>query len=293
MPRKTKTTNELNEVKPKSSSKKVEKEVKSTTKKKAAKKTTTPKTKTTTKATQKKSTTTKTTKTKSVAKTTKSKTSTTTKKPTTKATKAKTTTRTKKTASSIKKSTLMEYYDLPYSYNKTFVKILAQTPNTLFVYWEISDEDKKSFVENYGENFFNTTKPVLVVHNKTKNYTFEIDINDFANSWYFNVNDTKCEYEIELGRRFIEASPSKNNYTLITSSNKIEVPNDHILFEKEQNTIFFKNVKTNNTYSKQGINLHFMKHAGNVHKIYNFYNKIYKEENFENIKNPTSGFTNF
>ena len=38
---------------------------------------------------------------------------------------------------------LSEYYDLPYKYNKTVVKILAQTPKTLFVYWEISDKDRE------------------------------------------------------------------------------------------------------------------------------------------------------
>ena len=36
---------------------------------------------------------------------------------------------------------ILEYYDLPYKYNKTVIKALAQNPNTLFVYWEISDED--------------------------------------------------------------------------------------------------------------------------------------------------------
>ena len=32
-------------------------------------------------------------------------------------------------------------------------------------------------------------------------YSFEVDINDFANSWYLNIEDAKCEYTIELGRR--------------------------------------------------------------------------------------------
>ncbi len=31
------------------------------------------------------------------------------------------------------------------------------------------------------------------------NYTFEIEINDFANSWYLHVNDGNCEYKVELG----------------------------------------------------------------------------------------------
>ena len=47
-----------------------------------------------------------------------------------------------------------EYYDLPFKYNKTVVKTLAQTPTTLFVYWEISDEDVEKYKGQYGENFY-------------------------------------------------------------------------------------------------------------------------------------------
>ena len=52
---------------------------------------------------------------------------------------------------------ILEYYDLPYKYNKTVIKALAQNPNTLFVYWEISDEDIHNLKENYGD------KKVLIV----------------------------------------------------------------------------------------------------------------------------------
>ena len=48
---------------------------------------------------------------------------------------------------------------------------------------------------------FSKTKPVLIIHNETMNYSFEIEINDFANSWYLHVNDADCKYVIELGRR--------------------------------------------------------------------------------------------
>ena len=107
------------------------------------------------------------------------------------------------TKSTSKKKVLItnEYYDLPYSYNQTVVKVLAQTPTTLFIYWEISDKDKENYKKQYGENFFETTKPVLIVYNDTLHYSFEVDINDFANSWYLHVNDSKSDYRIELGRR--------------------------------------------------------------------------------------------
>ena len=156
-----------------------------------------------------------------------------------------------------------EYYDLPYRYNQTVVKVLAQTPTILFVYWDISDEDRKFFQSNFGDNFFNTTKPVLVVHNKTKNYTFEIDINDFANSWYIKTQEPDCDYVIELGRR-----PINNNseYIYISSSNNIISPNNHVLFEKTNfNNVKFTNVKNNSISYK---NFGSLKFINNIRKIY-------------------------
>ena len=61
--------------------------------------------------------------------------------------------------------------------------------------------DREKYIKQYGDNFFENTKPVLIIHNNTTNYSFEIEINDFANCWYFNINDEKCDYSVELGRR--------------------------------------------------------------------------------------------
>lgn len=200
----------------------------------------------------------------------------------------------KKTAKNNKKQNskidILEYYDLPYRYNKTVVKVLAQTPKTLFVYWDISDEDRISYIKQYGENFFNDTRPVLIIHNTTMNYTFEIEINDFANCWYFNINDEKCDYLVELGRRPKRNNLIPDNYLHITSSNKIESPNGHILFEKNQKTLYFRNVKTNQTISKDIANLEFIKHLGRIYSIHDMYKEIYKKDEILDINNPTSSF---
>lgn len=193
-------------------------------------------------------------------------------------------------------STVLEYYDLPYRYNQTIVKILAQTPSILFVYWDISDIDRENFIKAYGENFFNTTKPVLLVHNKTKNYTFEVEINDFANSWYLRMQEPDCEYEIELGRRSFEDA---TKYVYVTSSNKLVSPNDHVLFEKTDfSRIKFRNVKTGHIEQKDFGSLRLLTNIGNIynqnikHKVYRFYEEFYKDEVLESNKmfsNPSSG----
>ena len=212
--------------------------------------------------------------------TTKKKTS--TNKSATKAT--KTTTRKSTSTKAVKKleeNIVAEYYDLPYRYNETIVKILYQTPNVLFVYWDISDYDRNKFINEYGKNFFNNTVPILKVFNLTKNYSFEIEINDFANSWYIHVNDTNCEYKVELGRKTINYEENiKNDYLYVSSSNDIEFPNDHILLDELPNTINFKNVKTNEIHTKDISTLRLIG-INKIYKVYDFYKRFFKDELLE------------
>ena len=302
MPRKTKEDKELKEKKNISKTKSsITKKVASA--KKTNKATTTSKkvvsTKTATKAD--KSTTSKKATTKSKEPATKSKASSKSKNTTTKTKSASTTkkatktTKARKSTSTTKKSkkvesATVEYYDLPQRYNQTVVKVLAQTPKTLFIYWEISDDDIAKYKNQYGENFFETTKPVLIIHNDTLNYSFEVEINDFANSWYLHVNDSKSDYRIELGRRPIYNNENiKENYIYISSSNRIESPNDHILFNNSQKMVYYRNVKTNQEIQKTVSSLFFMKNMGKIYDIYDLYQELYKnEDNLENLSNPSS-----
>ncbi len=208
---------------------------------------------------------------------------------------------TKKSTSKSKSSTpkrkveVLEYYDLPYRYNQTIVKVLSQTPTTLFVYWDISDLDKQNLINEYGEKFFEETKPFLIIHNETYNYSFEVEINDFANSWYLHIPDSKCIYNIELCRKLIKNNESINqtfeNYIYITSSNKMEAPNDHILFDSLGDTVYFRNVKTNIIEGKKIASLSFIQNIEKIYNIYDIYQKIYPEENIKyfNLNNPSSG----
>jgi len=195
-----------------------------------------------------------------------------------------------KKSAAAKKILATEYYDLPQKYNKTVVKVLAQTPKTLFVYWEISDADIEKFKKQYGDNFFETTKPVLIIHNDTLNYSFEVEINDFANSWYLHVNDSKSDYRIELGRRPFQINENiQTDYIYVTSSNEIESPNDHILFNNSQKMVYFRNVKTNIETAKPFTSLSFIKNMGKIYEIYDLYQELYKnEENIEDLINPSS-----
>ena len=65
-----------------------------------------------------------------------------------------------------------------------------------------------------------------------------------------HVNDANCEYTVELGRRPKYYNSEKhvniqNDYLYVTSSNVIEAPNDHVLFDRNVKNVYFKDVKTN------------------------------------------------
>lgn len=184
-----------------------------------------------------------------------------------------------------------EYFDLPYRYNETIIKLLAQTPKRLFVYWDISDKDRENYITNFGKDFFENTIPFLRIRNETQNYTFDIDINDFANSWYIDINDDNSKYSIELYRRFrklpsFNDTPStslKNiqniteNPIFIVSSNKIDAPNGKVLSTTYPRTIQYRNIKTNTVTYKQ------------IEKPSNEFNKLFfKDENYTTKTNATS-----
>ena len=226
---------------------------------------------------------------------------------TTKATKesTKNSKTTAKKAKKLEQEYLQEYYDLPYRYNETVVKILAQTPKRLFVYWDVSEKDKETYLNAFGEDFFEKTYPVLLVHNEEMNYTFEVPINDFANSWYLDIQDPKTKYVVQLGRKFRNIQDVRpvreivqkeninlqNDYIHITDSNKLEVPNDHILFETIKNQVTYRNVKTGNEYKKDISDI-FEKLSKSYKEadIKEMYKELYGDEISRDIlSNPSSG----
>lgn len=212
-------------------------------------------------------------------------------------------------------SVINEYYDLPTSYPETIVKILAQTPTILFVYWDVSEKDKQKLKKQFGEDIFQNTTPYLIIKNETKNYQYEVEVNDYANSWYLHIPDSDCKYEVILIRKAkgnFNPNNSENNnnnnnsnnnsnsnnthksynnsdfnntyYSVInncitiTSSNDLQTPNDHILFEKLGRNIFFQNVKSREVQSKDISSFAYMHNIGRIYHIYDLYKEMYKDE---------------
>lgn len=205
----------------------------------------------------------------------------------------------------IEKEYMVEYYDLPYRYNETIIKILSQTPKKLFVYWDISNNDRNKYIETFGENFFETTYPVLLLYNEDKKYIKEIPINDFANSWYIDIDDSKTKYTIQLGRKFKNEIENinkekmkkhniilKTDYLPFADSNMLEAPNDHVLLEDLPEFLTFRNIKTNQEVVKDIRNLKDV--FGNNYDVKGFYDNQYKDEISEgmfDMENPSSNLS--
>ena len=178
---------------------------------------------------------------------------------------------------------------MPYRYNETTVKVLAQTPKVLFVYWDISDHDRDQYKLHYGEDFFDTTYPVLLVKNETKGYVEEIPINDFANSWYIHISDPRSTYSFELGRKYKNMPKFESPYIYIKESNEIIAPNDHVLLEEIKPKIKYKNAKTNEVIFK---NISNVIKDGKILDFYSLYQVLYNVEDineFFTLNNPSSG----
>ena len=112
-----------------------------------------------------------------------------------------------------------EYYELPNKYNQTTIRLLVQSPTRMFVYWEVSDETIKMF-SSHNIDYANCT-PVLKITNITKNYSYMIPVDPYANNYYIEVEDSGCDYTVELGRLV------KKDFVNIYTSNKATVPTSH------------------------------------------------------------------
>lgn len=109
-----------------------------------------------------------------------------------------------------------EYYDLPTKYNDTTVKLLVQSPTRMFAYWDVSDKTIRKFSKE-NTNYENCT-PYLKITNLTMNYSYEIQVDPFANNYYIEVKDADCDYKVELIRK------SCGHSFLVTSSNTTHIP---------------------------------------------------------------------
>lgn len=148
---------------------------------------------------------------------------------------------------------ISEYYEVPYRYDETTVKIIAQNPYKLYVYWDISNKKKEELISNYGKDFFTKTTPVLIVTNKNSNESFEVEVNDFANSWYIDIPDNSSKYIVELARKVndtIYIDPIHANKEKIEEKNKINNTSNNKKTDEKDIKFNYLNAQSKNSIQK-------------------------------------------
>lgn len=126
-------------------------------------------------------------------------------------------------------------YHIPLGYNDNRVVLLARDPHWLYAYWEISDQQKNSFLQEFGYDLWEKSIPVLKVTNVSNNTSFYIRINEFSSNWYINVANSDSLYVAELGRRV-----SDKFFINLASSNYAATPGDAV---SSSTSLYFINYK--------------------------------------------------
>lgn len=117
--------------------------------------------------------------------------------------------------------------DLPRNYNDTNITVMARDPETVYSYWEVSEERKTHLKETYGSKWDNST-PVVRLYDVTGVEDFDgnnannfkdVAINDHADSWYAHTGTPDRIYCADLGRKL-----NDDTFVMIARSNYTYTP---------------------------------------------------------------------
>ncbi len=169
-----------------------------------------------------------------------------------------------------------EYYELPQKYNRTVIRLLVQSPTRMFVYWEVSDDTIREFNNRYHN--YSDCIAVLKITNLTHHYSYQVPVSPFANNYYLEVEDSGCEYQVELGRM------AQNKFVNLYTSNVAIVPSSHPIYQSAiSDEIIFANYLCISNIKK--IKLYGLKEQ------YKYFNNQ-SHTAFENIRLPGSSENN-
>ncbi|MCK9432229.1 MAG: DUF4912 domain-containing protein [Candidatus Omnitrophica bacterium] len=118
--------------------------------------------------------------------------------------------------------------ELPSSYNLDRMVLQVRDPRWLHTYWEVKEETFQGFKSRLGDDFFRA-KRVLRVYDVTNiifngsnaNRFFDIQINDFANSWYVDTAGPGRAWCVDLGLMLPDG-----RFITILRSNVVQTPLD-------------------------------------------------------------------
>ncbi|MFC1807594.1 DUF4912 domain-containing protein [Candidatus Omnitrophota bacterium] len=129
---------------------------------------------------------------------------------------------------SVKKA-FVDDYDLPSSYNKTQVRLIARDPYWIYAYWEVSPSAIQSARAKLG-NDFDHSKHCLRMYDvslvdfngSNANSSFDIEVQYYNNNWYVNLSNDGVSYVADIGLR----SPN-GEFVTLARSNSVTTPREN------------------------------------------------------------------
>ena len=118
--------------------------------------------------------------------------------------------------------------ELPASYDQDKIILQVRDPRWLHTYWELRDQTIQGLKSRLGDDFYRARK-VLRVYDVTNiifggsnaNRFFDIQINDFANSWYVDTAGPGRSWCVDLGLMLADG-----RFITILRSNVVQTPLD-------------------------------------------------------------------
>ena len=118
------------------------------------------------------------------------------------------------------------------------IVLLAKDPNWLFAYWEVPEYKKNDFINEFGQELWEKSVPVLKVTNLTKSTSFLISISDSSDKWYIRVPDSNNLYVAEVGRQI-----SEKYFIGLIRSNYVCTPTNNISANTEAQFINYNSLR--------------------------------------------------
>lgn len=118
--------------------------------------------------------------------------------------------------------------DIPYQYDQDKIVLQVRDPHWVHAYWELRSQTLEGLKARLGDGFLRA-KRVLRVYDVTNvmfngsnaNSFFDLQVNDFANSWYIDTNGPGRAFCVDLGLMLPDG-----RFITIVRSNVVQTPID-------------------------------------------------------------------
>ncbi len=113
--------------------------------------------------------------------------------------------------------------ELPSEYGETRIVVQARDPHWAWAYWEFSSIEQKKLEVELGSFEYAHTEIFLKVFNKSLDYSFEIKLPEGCDNWYLSLNDSDCDYFVQLCIKITSAG-----FRILATSQVIHLPTDKV-----------------------------------------------------------------